>query len=112
MAGWLGGSWGSPAAQLPSDRDTGADLPSVCDAEDDSEYPAQRLGGAPEQLVADGERREVLRSHGELAQAADRRAQRAGHCGWRQLAQRALLLVRHHLHPLVRTREQRLDIAE
>ena len=40
--------------------------------EQDAQHAAQRLGGAPEQLVADRESGEVLTAHCRLAHAADR----------------------------------------
>ena len=45
------------------------------------QHAAQRFGGAPEQLVADGEGAEELRAELQLVQAADGHVQRAGDGG-------------------------------
>ena len=73
---------------------------------------AQRFGGAPQQLVADGEGGEVVAAHVHLAQPADRHAQRAGDGCRRELAQRRLLFVRNHRHPLVRGGQQRFNLGK
>src|SRR5205085_7184201 len=71
-----------------------------------------RLGRAPQQLIADRKRAEVLAAHRQLAEAADRNRQRPGDGRWRQLAQRGFLVVRHDRRPLVRRCEQRLDLLQ
>ena len=50
---------------------------SLQPTDEDPQHAAQRLGRAPQQLVADGERAEVVAAHRELAQPADRDLQRA-----------------------------------
>ncbi|CAN0627157.1 protein of unknown function [Burkholderia multivorans] len=80
--------------------------------EQNAQHAAQRLGRAPQQLVADRERRQVFPAHRQLAQAADRHRQRARHLGRRQVAHRRFALVRHDLHPVVRRREDAVDLVE
>jgi hypothetical protein len=78
----------------------------------ESHSPAQRLRRAPEQLIADGEGRQILAAHGELAQATDGDGQLTAHRGRRQLADDGrLALVRHHPHPGIAAGDQCLDLG-
>ena len=69
--------------------------------EQDAQHAAQRLGRAPQQLVADGEGAEVFRAHRQLAQAADRDVSVPVTATGVRSRMRRFAVVRHHLHPVV-----------
>src|SRR5262245_20527845 len=73
--------------------------------EDDAQHATQWLGGAPQQLIPDGEGRQVFTTHRELPQPADRNVERAGDGSRCELGEAGFLLVRHHGYPLVRRAE-------
>src|SRR3954468_4131571 len=70
---------GNCRVKCRSKRAREATPPMPSSLEQDAQHAAQRFGRAPQQLVADGEGAEVLGTHGQLAQATDWNAQRAGH---------------------------------
>src|SRR3990170_3726997 len=78
----------------------------------DAQHAPQRLRGAPKQLVADRERRQVVASHRQLAQPAHRDGELAGDCRRRELGQGLLLAVRHDAHPLIALRDDALHFIE
>jgi hypothetical protein len=80
--------------------------------EQNPDHAPQGFGGAPQQLVAYGERAEVLVAHRELAQPADRHFQRSGHGGRRQPPDAVGAGVGDDTHPLVAGSEHRLDLGE
>src|SRR6267378_6759695 len=81
--------------------------------EQEAQHSAERLGGAPEELVSDGKRGKVEAAffEGKLAHTSDRHPQRAAHRRWSQLAQACLPLVRNDSHPGVRLGEDLLDFV-
>ena len=66
----------------------GADFAEV--APEDPEHPAKGLGGAPQELVPDRERGEVLAAHPELADPPDRDFEPAAHRGRGELGEARL----------------------
>jgi len=76
----------------------------------DAQHAAQRFRRTPEQLVAHGESTQVLVAHGQLVQAAHWHGQRAGHGSRREFTFGDLTLVGNHLHPVVGTGQQGLDV--
>ena len=70
-------------------RTVGADYISIRSGfEQNAQHTAQRLGGTPQQLVADDESRHVLGAHIELAHATHAHFQAAG--GLTQICHKAL----------------------
>src|SRR6266511_769751 len=78
----------------------------------DAYHAPKRLGRAPQQLVADGERAQIFAAHRELAQAADGHFECAGHGRRRQLADALLAQIRYHPHPVTGGCEDALDLRE
>src|SRR5688572_26746617 len=68
-------------------------LPRASGVEQDAQHAAQRLGSAPQELVADGEGAQVPRAHGKRAQPAHGDGERAGDCHRREVAHRRLAVV-------------------
>ena len=66
-----------------------------------AQHAAQRLGGAPQQLVTNGEGAQVFRPHCQFAQATDRDAHGAGDGHRRQVLHRGFAGIRHHAHPFI-----------
>src|SRR6185503_83734 len=104
--------------ECESSRPRGAPVPSrsamrprsVPDQE--PQHSAQRFGRAPQQLVADRERRDVILAHREMPDAAHRDCERAGDGRGREGGGRRLALVRHDPDPLVRARDCALDLHD
>src|SRR5271168_4014434 len=72
----------------------------------------QRLGRAPQQLIAHGEGGQELAAHGQLAQPSYRYVQTAAHRGRRQSRDRGFLFVGNDAHPGVAAGNERLDFRE
>src|ERR1700680_1560523 len=77
----------------------------------ESHSPAQRLRGAPQQLIADGKRREIFPSHRKFTQAANGYVQTSADRGRREVADRGLAIIRPHAHPGVGAGEQLFDLG-
>ncbi len=76
------------------------------------QHPAYRFRRAQEQLVAYGERRQVLWAEGHFAEPPYRDVQGAGDPGRTQLGQGILLCVVHQVDPLVVAGYGRLDLVQ
>jgi hypothetical protein len=88
--------------------------PSRCSprAKQEAHSAPQRLGRAPQQLIADREGRQILRPHGEFAQTADRDLQPAAHGGRRQGTNAARPVVGNDAHPGIAALDQALDLRQ
>src|ERR1035437_3980405 len=79
---------------------------------ENSEHSAQRFGGAPKQLVADGKCAEELRSKIQLVKAANGNVERSGNGGGREAAHRGFFVVRNHAHPRICSSQHLFDFVE
>src|SRR5258708_18902240 len=78
----------------------------------DAKHAAQRLGGPPEELVPNSEGGQIILAHRQSSQTPDRHRKLSRNRRRRELGERLLAAVRHHLYPVMRLRQHPFNLVE
>ena len=79
--------------------------------EQDAQHAAQWLSSAPQELVTDGERAQVVIAHGHFVQATHGHSQGACDGGRCQVTLADFAHVRHHFDPVIRAGQDAFDLV-